>query len=210
MNKKTQRLAVSGIMIGLATALSLITIFRLPYGGSVTLFSMLPILLVAYSYDKVWGILTGIIYGILQAVLGASTSSAFAGLDFLSVILVLMLDYLIAFGVLGLSGIFKKVIPNIYLSFALGILFSTILRYLVHFISGYIVFGSYAEWFFSQESVSYGNQILNTFSGKSLAAIYSLVYNATYMVPEIIISVIAGVSILKIPPIKRFCKNSSF
>ncbi len=208
MNQKTQKLTLSGIMIALATILSFITVYRLPYGGSITLLSMLPILLVGCIYGAKWGILTGCIYGVLQALLGAMTSAAFAGLDVLSVVLVCLMDYLVAFGVLGLAGIFKSKIKSIQLSFGIGVFLATLLRYATHFLSGYIVYGSYAEWFFSQKEVSFGQTILNEYSGKALAAIYSLIYNATYMVPEIVLSVVAGVILINIPPIKKSAKRA--
>lgn len=207
MNKKTKKLTLSGIMVALATILSFITIYRLPYGGSVTLLSMLPILLVGYIYGTGWGITTGIIYGIVQSVFGAVTSSAFAGLSFINIILVLTLDYVIAFGFLGLSGIFKNKIKDDTVSFGLGVFVSTVLRYLTHILSGYIVYGSYSEWFFSQNNVPFGQTILNEYSGKMLSLTYSVIYNATYMIPEIIISVIAGICIIKLPQIIELCKN---
>ncbi len=207
MNKNTQKLALSGIMIALATILSFITIYRLPYGGSITLFSMLPILLVGYIYGTKWGLLTGIVYGIIQGLLGAVTSSAFAGLDVLSVVLVCALDYLAAFGVLGFAGIFKKKIKSTSVSFGIGVFICTLMRYIIHIISGYIVYGSYAEWFFTQDTVSFGQSILDTYSGKVLALVYSLIYNATYMVPEIILSVVVGVILVNIPQIKKICKK---
>ncbi len=209
MNQKTQKLALSGIMIALATILSFISIYKLPYGGSITLLSMLPILLVGYIYGSGWGLLTGAVYGVVQALLGATMSSAFAGLDVISVILVFMLDYIVAFGVLGFAGIFKKKIKSTPVSFGLGIFVSTFLRYITHFISGYIVYGSYAEWFFSETEFPAGQAILDAYSGKLLAAIYSLIYNATYMIPEIILSIIAGVIIINIPMIKKICQKGS-
>ncbi len=209
MNKKTQKLALGGIMIALATILSFITIYRLPYGGSITLLSMLPVLFVGYIYGTKWGLLTGVVYGVIQALLGAVTSSAFAGLDILSVILVCILDYLVAFGVLGFAGIFKKKIKSPATSFGLGVFVCTFLRYATHFVSGYIVYGSYAEWFFTQDGVTFGQSILNVYSGKALAAIYSLIYNATYMVPEIILSVVVGIILINIPQIKRICQRGS-
>jgi len=209
LNKKTQKLALSGIMIALGTILSFITVYRLPYGGSITLLSMLPVLLVGYIYGTGWGLLTGVVYGVIQALLGAVTSSAFAGLDVINVILVCVLDYLVAFGVLGLAGIFKNKVKSAPASFGLGVFVATLLRYVTHFISGYIVYGSYAEWFFGQEEVTFGQTILTAYSGKALAAIYSLIYNATYMVPEIILSVIAGVILINIPQIKKICKKGS-
>ncbi len=209
MNKKTQRLALSGVMLALATILSFISIYKLPYGGSITLLSMLPILFVGYIYGAGWGVLTGCIYGILQGLLGAVTSAAFAGLDVVSVLLVCAIDYLVAFGVLGLAGVFKSKIKAAPVSFGLGVFLATLLRFAAHFVSGYIVYGSYAEWFFSQSEVTFGQTILNAYSGKALAAIYSLIYNATYMVPEIILSVVAAVILINIPLIKRICKKGS-
>ena len=207
MNKKPRKITLRGIMVALGTILSFITIYRLPYGGSVTLISMLPILLIGYIYGTAWGITTGIIYGIIQSVFGAATSSAFAGLNFTSIILVLTLDYIVAFGALGFSGIFKKIIKNDCVSFGVGIFFSTVMRYVTHIFSGYIVYGSYAEWFFSQDMVSFGQNILNEYSGKILSLIYSVIYNATYMIPEIIISVVAGVCIIKLIQIKELCEK---
>lgn len=209
MNKNTQKLAVSAIMIALATLLSFITVYRLPYGGSITAFSMVPILITGYIFGIKWGLLSGVIYGVLQAVLGTFVSSAFAGLDVKSVLLVCLLDYLVAFGVLGLAGILKKAVKNDAVSIGLGAFIATLLRFAAHFLSGYIVYGSYAEWFFTQETVTFGDKIMSTFSGQALAAIYSLIYNATYMVPEIIISVIGCVILVNIPPIKKLIKNSN-
>lgn len=209
MNQRTQRLTLSGIMISLAVILSFITIYKLPYGGSITLLSMVPIMLLGYLYGVGWGVLTGVIYGVLQGVLGATMSAAFAGLDVVNVLLVCTLDYLAAFGVLGLAGIFKNKIQSVPLSFGLGVFIATTLRFAVHFVSGYIVYGSYAEWFFSQAEVTFGQAILTAYSGKALAAIYSLIYNATYMVPEIILSVVAGVILINIPQIKAFSKKGA-
>ena len=209
MNQKTQKLTLSGVMIALATILSFITIDRLPYGGSITLLSMLPILFVGYIYGVKWGFLTGVAYGVVQALLGAVGSAAFAGLDAVSVVLVCALDYLVAFGVLGLAGMFKGKIKRLPVAFGLGVFVSTLLRFATHFISGYIVYGSYAEWFFSQESVTFGQAVLDMYSGKLLAAVYSLIYNATYMVPEIVLSVIAGAILVNIAPIKALCQKGT-
>lgn len=203
MNKNTQKLAFSAIMIALGTLLSFITVYRLPYGGSITAFSMVPILLCGYMLGIKWGLLSAVVYGVIQSILGTFVSSAFAGLSIKQVIIVCLLDYFIAFGVLGLSSIFKKAIKNDALAIGLGTLLVTVLRYASHFLSGYIVYGSYAEWFFSQETVSFGSKVLDSFSGKSLAAIYSLIYNGTFMIPEIIISVIGCVILINIPIIKK-------
>ncbi len=207
MNKKTQRLALSGVMLALAAILSFVTVYRLPYGGSITPASMLPVLFVGYIYGVKWGVLTGCIYGVIQALLGAVTSAAFAGLDVFSVIAVCVLDFLVAFGVLGLAGAFKRKVKPTAVAFGAGILLATLLRYAAHFVSGCIVYGSYAEWFFGQREVPFGSAVLNAYSGKALAAVYSLVYNGTYMVPEIIISVVVGVILINVPQIKEICRK---
>ena len=69
-----QKVVVSGVFIALATVLSLVVIFKLPYGGSITLLSMLPVMILGYMYGIKWGILCGLVYGIVQAMLGASMS----------------------------------------------------------------------------------------------------------------------------------------
>ncbi len=69
MKMRTRTLTVTAIMLALATAHSYVTIFKLPMGGSITLFSQVPIIIIGYSYGAKWGISTGIIYGILQILL---------------------------------------------------------------------------------------------------------------------------------------------
>ncbi len=203
--KYTLRLVTSGIFIALATVLSLIVIFKLPYGGSITLLSMLPIMVLGYMYGIKWGLLCGTVYGVVQALLGASMSSAFAGLSGFYVFLMALIDYLIAFAVLGTSGMFKGRIKNHTIAFVGGSIVAGLLRLLAHFSSGVILWGSYAEWFFGADNMNnaFGNTILNNFSGIGLAIIYSIVYNGSYMIPEIIITVIGIIIIMKIKPLRK-------
>lgn len=203
--KYTLRLVTSGIFIALATVLSLIVIFKLPYGGSITLLSMLPIMVLGYMYGIKWGLLCGTVYGVVQALLGASMSSAFAGLSGFYVFLMALIDYLIAFAVLGTSGMFKGRIKNHTIAFLGGSIVAGLLRLLAHFSSGVILWGSYAEWFFGADNMNnaFGNTVLNNFSGIGLAIIYSIVYNGSYMIPEIIITVIGIIIIMKIKPLRK-------
>ena len=83
---------------------------------------------------------------------------------------------------------FKGKIRSTSAALALGTIVVSFLRLAAHFISGYLFFGSYAEWFFSQEGFTLGQTILSKYSGTLLAAIYSLFYNASYMIPEMIIT----------------------
>ena len=200
-----QKVVVSGVFIALATVLSLVVIFKLPYGGSITLLSMLPVMILGYMYGIKWGILCGLVYGIVQAMLGASMSSAFAGLTGFNVVLMAILDYLVAFAVLGTAGMFKGKIKNDTVAFSLGAAVAGLLRLLAHFTSCFILWGSYAEWFFGAENMNneFGNYILSNFSGTSLAMLYSIIYNGSYMIPEIIITVIGIVVIMNVKPLRK-------
>ena len=184
---KTRRLTESGMLIALAVILSLLKVYNLPYGGSITLCSMLPIIVIGYRYGSRWGLLSGLVYGVLQMMLGA-VEGVFKGTGIGIVLCVILFDYLIAFVVLGLGGMFKGKIRSTSAALALGTIVVSFLRLAAHFISGYLFFGSYAEWFFSQEGFTLGQTILSKYSGTLLAAIYSLFYNASYMIPEMIIT----------------------
>ena len=129
MNKEfdTKVLAEMAIAIALATVLSYIKIFTMPYGGSVTLGSMVPILLIAFRRDVKVGVTTGVIYGFVQMFLDGWFYSPVG----------MFLDYPLAFGVLGVAGFFKKQ-PII------GVVIAMTGRFVSHFISGVVFFGMYA------------------------------------------------------------------
>lgn len=209
-NEKTMKLVTSGILIALGTILSLIKVFEGLYGGSITLFSMVPIIVIAYMYGVKWGILSGTVYGILQGILGATASQAFAGLTGYKVVIMLLLDYIIAFAVLGLGGMFRNKIKNKTLGISLGALVASLVRYLIHFISGFILWKEYATWFFEDVFTnSLGQSILLNIDGSLLAALYSLIYNGSYMIPETIITVAGVIIIMAVKPIrKEITKNT--
>lgn len=210
MNKtlysKTGRLSASGVLISLSVILSMIKVFEYPYGGSVTLFSMVPIIILGYMYDIKWGLLCGTVYGVLQGILGATATQAFAGVNGISLVLMVFLDYILAFAVLGLSSIFKKTKHK-----SSGLILSTVivctLRFLCHFLSGYILWGSYAQSFFEGLSNSFSQSVLQNFSGNALALIYSAFYNGSYMLLELIITVIGIVAIIAVKPLRNLIFN---
>ena len=102
---RLMRLVTSAVMIALAFVLSFFKFSEFPYGGSVTCFSMVPIVLLGIMYGKGWGLACGTINGVLQALQGAfGSSKAFAGLGTFEVILMCFLDYIAAFAVIGLAG----------------------------------------------------------------------------------------------------------
>ena len=202
MQKKEFRLALSGIMIALSFVLSFIKLPGLPYGGSVTLFSMVPIVFLGCVFGPAWGLICGGLYSLVQ-LLQSSGSNYFAGESAGSVTLMILLDFLLAFSVLGLGGMFitKKNISgkSAPVLGAAGAAVVSLLRYVFHILSGYILFGKYAQWFFEEEFTNeFGQWILANFKGGKLALIYSAVYNGLYMIPEIIITTLGVFVILSV------------
>ncbi len=203
VSNKTLRLVTSGVLIGLATVLSVIKVFALPFGGSVTLFSMVPILVLGYMYGVRWGLLCGAVYGVLQMVLGATMSQAFAGLEGWTIPVMALLDYIVAYVVIGLAGMFKGKLKNDTVAFSLGAVVAILLRLVCHFLSGWILWGSYAQSYFEEMSNAFGAYMLSAFHGQFLAAMYSLVYNASYMLPELLMSVIGIVALMAVKPLRE-------
>ena len=149
-------------MIALATILSLLKLVDLPFGGSITFASMLPIVIIAYRYGTKWGLFTATVHGVMQFILGASVLSYVTG--WRSVAAVIFFDYVLAFALIGLAGIFKRM-KSERSALVLGALLACLTRYACHFISGVTVWRDLS------------------IPGDA-AVLYSLVYNATYMIPE--------------------------
>ena len=167
MKNNVKKLTVSALFIALSTVLSeLIPSFSLPFGGSVTLFSMVPVCLIGIMFGVKWGILSNLIYGGIQLIFGAGNLAYATWWG--AAVAIILFDYIIAYGVLGFTGIFKKIVKNTALAGVLGALFVCVLRYACHFITGVTVWREIADL--------WG------------AVWYSITYNATYMIPEMIIT----------------------
>ena len=216
-SQKTKRLTVSAIMLATAVILALISspIPPLPFGGSFTIASMLPIVLIAYMYGTKWGLFSAFTYAIIQIIMdlmlgkGSTLLAYFLpnSEDFMGfgvAIGILLLDYFVAYTVLGLGGVLRNKMHKVP-AIILGVLIALGARYAVHIGSGYLFFGSWAEWFFTQEGFyAIGNVILNAFSGQMLAIVYSIFYNGLYMIPEIVITAICASGVAWIPYIKKY------
>lgn len=178
-NRNRTKLLVEGaMMIALATILSFIKVYELPQGGSITL-EMLPLVIMGLRNGGKWGCFTGLVHGILQMILGIKNVLYCTTL--LSMLGCTLLDYLVAFTVLGLAGVFAKPFKNKLTGIVVGSVIAGLLRFACSFLSGFLIWGGYAP------------------SGQS-AVIYSLTYNGSYMIPNIIIlAIIAGI-IYKIYP----------
>ncbi|MBQ2774784.1 MAG: energy-coupled thiamine transporter ThiT [Clostridia bacterium] len=208
----TQIIVESALMIAVATVLNVVCSFipflNLPFGGGFTICSMLPIVLIAYRNGTKWGLVSGFIYALIQMLLGFRTVSAFFLPDSDSYMIlwkavtVCVIDYIIAYTVLGFGGIFRNKVKSPAAGLCLGSIVAIGLRYIAHIVSGYIFFGSWAEWFFTQDGFyAIGGKILDTFSGEGLAIVYSIFYNGLYMIPEMVITAVVALIIGNIPQI---------
>jgi thiamine transporter len=150
----TKIIAEIVVFVALATVLSHIKIFSLPQGGSVTAGSMVPILWLALRRGPKIGLFSATVYGLVQFAVD---------IPYIAHPLQVVLDYPIAFGMLGLAGFFQN---RPFLGVNLGI----IGRFLAHFISGFIFWAMYAP-----EGMN--------------PVVYSALYNGSYMLPELAISI---------------------
>ena len=170
----TKKITTSALLIALATVLMWVSkLIPAPWmqGGSVTLASMVPIVMVGIMFGTKWGLCSSLAYAVIQMLFGFYPPPT---QTFINFVLVILLDYIIAFGGLGLSGFFYKLSGKKAFSAPISAFIVTTLRYICHILSGILIWGVYAE------------------EGQTVLA-YSLIYNGTYMIPEIIITtVVAG------------------
>ena len=155
---KTRMIAEAGVAIAIAQVLSFITLFHMPQGGSIKAASLVPLMIFAYRWGGTRGIWAGVVYGVLHFLLGFKSS-----IHYLSIIL----DYLLAYGAIGVCGYFKDNITGL----VSGSIVAIALRWFASVTSGAVVFASYAP------------QGQNPW-------IYSMIYNASYMIPDGILNII--------------------
>ncbi len=168
-----QMLAESAIMLALSVALNELTPIKFPFGGSVTFFSQLPILVIGYRYGIKQGLLTGFTMGVIEMLFGLKNFSYVTGIK--GYLILILADYIVAFSVLGLGAMFKKAIKNQALSLASAGAVVSVLRFICHYISGVTIWSGYAE--------------------DQPVWLYSLTYNGGYMLPELIITVVGALAV---------------
>ena len=166
-------------MIALGTVLANIKIFEMPNGGSITLLSMLPFILVSFRHGVKWGLFTGFVNSLLQMLLGfyAPPGSRHCWPRWWASIL---LDYVLAFTLLGLAGAIAKPFKNRLVGVAVGTAAVCGIRFLCSFLSGVLIWGNLSDGL--------------------PAWTYSLTYNGSYMLPETILTTVAAVLIYKAAP----------
>ncbi|MFI5358890.1 MAG: energy-coupled thiamine transporter ThiT [Halanaerobiales bacterium] len=178
--KRIRLLAEMGVAVALAAVFNFITLFRMPQGGSVNL-EMLPILVVSLRWGGIPGIITGLVYGLVQLALDPYVVHP---LQFL-------LDYPLAYMMVGIAGFLpvRNMLDEgikLYLRVLPGVLLAGFGRFLAHFLTGVVFFSEFAP------------------EGQKVW-VYSAIYNGTYILPSILISYI-----IIIPILRRLLKNEGF
>ena len=212
MQTKTKRLTESAMLMALAVVLEIAgrtVIPPMPFGGQLTLVSMLPIVLISYRHGVRWGLTAGLGYGLIQMALGADTVTAafqpgyFGDGTLIGKALIMCLfDYILAYMALGQGGCFRDRVRRGGLSLMLGSLAALGSRYLAHIVSGYVLFAGWAEWFFTQDGFpAWGAALVEGLSADMLGLVYSVVYNGMYMIPEMVLTAAAALLVARIPRI---------
>ena len=186
-SKNIRRLVECAILVAVGTVLSLFE-FKGAWalGGGITFCSMLPLVMIAHRHGTKWGVGSALLYSLIQPLLGMSNVQYAP--DALTAVGIILLDYVVAYTVIGFSACFNGVIKNRCVSIVVGIVFTFALRLLCHFLSGVLI------W-----------EVLWPNSLGWAPAVWSIAYNGSYMVPEMVITSI--VAALSYKPLKRYWRG---
>ena len=182
MNKTVRKLTESAIFIAIATVLSFLKI-DLPFGGGVTIVSMLPLIIISHRWGWKSGTFTAFVYGVLQMLFGLDNVGY--ATTFLTAVGVILFDYVVAYTCIGLSGIFDRPCGKTRTSVCVGIAATFFLRFLCHYITGVWIWGGWMP-------ESFMNMSMTT------PWLYSFLYNGWYMLAELVITEIVA-NIIYVP-----------
>lgn len=188
-NEKVLTLVEGAVMVALATVLSFIKIINLPWGGSITLLSMLPIVIFSLKRGIGHGLAASFVYSLIQFGQGCAEGIFGGGLTPVALVACIFIDYIFAFTVLGIAGIFRKHGTPGMIG---GSVLAMTLRLVCHYTSGVLIFGSFGE----------------LWNGLTINEpwLYSLLYNGAYMLPEIVFTTVGVVILLSVPQAKKTIK----
>lgn len=173
-------MVTTAVMLALASALSLVKIWQMPFGGSITLLSMLPVAMLAIEYGPKWGFAAAFLYSLIQMALDLGSIMSW-GLTPLVFVGTILFDYMLAFTSLGCAGLFRKKGSR---GICAGIAMGLSLRFVCHFISGTVLFASLCPQGWNP-------------------ALYSIVYNGSFMLPEMVLTMVASVVLFRTPQIRK-------
>ncbi|MBQ7144964.1 MAG: energy-coupled thiamine transporter ThiT [Oscillospiraceae bacterium] len=184
MKTNTRRLVETAILIALGTVLSLFKL-DMPMGGGLTVCSMLPLILLSHRWGWRWGLVSAGVYSVLQLLLGLDNVGYAAAGGLGMALGCLFLDYILAYLVIGFSGVFEGPVRDKRAAMAVGIAVTFFARFLCHFVTGVWIWD--ALW-------------PNEFG---MAAIpYSAAYNGWYMAGELVLT--EGAAMLLYKPLRRY------
>ena len=187
-NTTTKMMAEGAVMIAFATVLSFLKIVQFPWGGSITVLSMLPIVVFSLRYGVKNAFAVSFVYSLIQLGQGILMEGLLGwGLTPTALIACIFLDYLAAFSVLCLAGIFGNKKVGAILG---GTILVMVLRFALHYVSGVAIFHSFGELW---DGFSTDNTWL-----------YSLLYNGAYMLPEMVFTAAGALFLFKTPQMRRF------
>ena len=175
---RLRALCEGAIFIALAQVLSYLKLFELPQGGSITI-EMLPIFLYCARWGFGPGMLASFAYSILQAVLSSTYAWTWQSL---------IGDYLLAFTVLGLAGLFRK---KGAVGCLVGMVLACLLRFFVHYLSGILLWVNYDKF------IVFGETFFNR------PKLYSFLYNGSFMLPETLMTIAAAALLFFVPQAKK-------
>jgi thiamine transporter len=184
MKNKTRTMVESAILIAASIILSFIKIYEAPLGGSVTLFSMVPLMIISIRHGLGWGLGSAFIFSIFKLWMGAGNFAYVPTV--VGIIVVILLDYIVAYTSIGLAGIFRKLKftknekTNLTVTTFCGVLFACIVRFTSHFVNGSVV------WYEITKNGDW-NEYVHTVG----MWLYSFVYNITYLGPETVMTLVA-------------------
>ena len=197
-DSKTRILAEGALMVALATVLSFIKFEPVPHGGSITLLSMLPLLLMSWRRGTKWGLFTAFVSSLIQFVLGINNLAYCQTLG--AQVGCVLLDYLLAFTMLGLAGAIAKPFKNRFAGIGVSAAAVCTLRFLSSFLSGYIVWKDFNYAFEWLNNFSWGAWFTANLGENALCWFYSFAYNLSYMLPETILTVIGALLMYRFAP----------
>ncbi len=187
--EKLKVLTESAVMLALAFALSSAKLFEMPLGGSVTVASMLPIMIISFKWGNRAGLATAFLYSVTQALQALASGNVFPyceGAD--TLIICIVFDYLFPFTILGLAGVFYGKFKNTNIDFVVGASFVVFLRFCSHFLTGVYIWKQWAP-----EGM-----------GKYL---YSFLYNGGFLGVDFAILLVALILILRSSEVKKLIER---
>jgi thiamine transporter len=175
---KTAIMVEGALMVALGVVLSLIPFFRMPWGGSVTCFSTLPLVIMSLRHGAKWGVGAAAVFGFAHAMQGLGSVAA-AGTVF-AMALCVLLDYLVGYAVVGFSGPIARMFAHPLAGVAAGVAATGLMRLSASFLSGVLIWGSFAP-------------------AGTPVWIYSLTYNMGWCLPDVAIVLAASLALARVP-----------